>query len=96
MTTIIEKAKQTPNATNTETSYLPIKDIIPKNLLEGLNIPLNSKDDYIYVVEIQFDTNKIVLQPHNNKNGENYDEVYPYYIDSLNQNFKEWVLNSLS
>lgn len=91
---IIGIAKSHPYSLKTETSSYPVKDRVPKKFLKELDIELEKESDYILVLEIQFDTQKVILQEYY-EDGENYDDVFSYKIQDLPTDFKEWLVSGL-
>jgi len=89
METIIELAKRIPRGTKTETKPYPVADKVPEEFLSQLGIELENESNYVLVLEIQFDTEKIILQEYD-QFGENY-AVYSYRIEQLPITFKEWL-----
>ena len=95
METIIELAKRIPNGTETETKAYPISDKVPELLLYELGIELKSETNYVLVLEIQFDTKKVILQEYDEL-GENLScETYTIHSDELPKNFTEWIISNI-
>ena len=84
ITTLLEKAKLTRFSTDTETYYMPISNHFNYEWFKKyFGLKLKDKNDYGVVVEIQFDTEKIILQGHSYIDGENYEEVFSYKLKEL-------------
>lgn len=84
ITTLFDKAKLTKFSTDTETCYMPISNHFEYRWLKKyFGLKLKDKNDYGVVVEIQFDTKKIILQGHSYIDGENYEEVFSYKLKDL-------------
>ena len=82
--TLLEKAKLTKFSTDTETYYMPISNHFNyKCLKKYFGLKLKDKNDYGVIAEIQFDTEKIILQGHSYIDGENYDEAFSYKLKEL-------------
>jgi virulence-associated protein VapD len=97
---IIGIAKTHPHSNDTETYAYPTSEKVPSKFLNELGITLKNEDDFVLVLEIQFDTKKIILQGYYaNYNGseetENYDDVYSYRINQLSTEFEKWLVSSL-
>jgi hypothetical protein len=54
-----------------------------KWLKKHFGLKLKDKNDYGVVAEIQFDTEKIILQGHSYIDNENYDEVFSCKLKEL-------------
>jgi hypothetical protein len=81
---LITKAKLTKFSTDTETYYMPItKHFNYKWFKKYLGLKLEDKNDYGVVVEIQFDTEKIIFQGHSCVDSENYEEVFSFKLKEL-------------
>ena len=81
---LIKKAKSTKFSTDTETYYMPITNHFDYEWFKNyLGLKLEDKNDYGVVVEIQFDTEKIIFQGHSHVDGENYDEVFDFKLKKL-------------
>jgi hypothetical protein len=87
---IIELAKKVPYGTNTETKPYPISDKVPKQFLSQLGIELQNESNYVLIVEIQFDTDKIILQEYDEL-GENYDDFFCFNVNEIPNNFTKWI-----
>jgi hypothetical protein len=91
---IIGIAKTHPYSHDTETYAYPINDNVPTKFYKELDIELENDTDFVKVLEIQFDTRKIIIQGYD-KDGENYDDVFSYDIDKLPKSFQDWSVKSL-
>ncbi len=94
-TDLLKIAKSHPRSNTTETGAFPTTSKVPHQFLQELGIKLQDSKDYVLVVEIQFDTNKLVLQGHSS-DGENYDTVTNYDIKSLSDSFQKWLIDSIA
>ena len=91
---IIGMSKQLSNATDTETYVYPVSADVPPKFYMELGFKSENKNDIVRVIEIQFDTKKIVLQGYDDK-GENYEDVEVYKLDSLSEDFQKWIVFNL-
>jgi len=82
--TLLDKAKLTKSSTDTETYYMPIRNHFEyKWFKKHFGLKLKDKNDYGVVVEIQFDTEKIIFQGHSYIDGESYDGEFSYELKEL-------------
>lgn len=93
MNEIIELAKTIPDGTITETKPYPISEKVPQEILNELGIYLKEENNYVLVLEIQFDTEKIILQEYDDS-GENLD-LFVYNSLDLPSIFIEWLKASM-
>ena len=92
---IIGIAKTHPYSNFQETYAYPTSEKVPPKFFNDLGITLENQDDYVLVLEIQFDTKKIILQGYYGTDGENYDGAYSYQPNQLSDEFQKWLVNSL-
>ena len=95
---IISIAKKLPFSNETETDAYPISGKVPIKFYKELGIKLNQNTDYVLVLEIQFDTRKVILQIYD-ESGEtdhfkNYG-IFVYNVDKLSKDFQEFLINEM-
>ena len=95
---IVKLAQSHPYSNKTETSSYPLKDKVPNYFLNELGVKLKKSNDYVLVLEIQFDTRKLILQGFEYLGNTfgipdvvSYDSDFSLDIDKLPIMFKEWL-----
>ena len=93
---IIGIAKTHPYSTETETYYKPIDKNLPSKFYNELGIVLENDKDFVEIVEIQFDTRKLITQ------GWHVEEDEPYFgkeqandISELSKELQDWLVENL-
>ena len=93
---IIGIAKTHPYSMETETFFKPIDKNLPPKFYDELGIKLDSDKDFVEIVEIQFDTRKLITQ------GWHVDEDEPYFgeeqandISELSKELQDWLVENL-
>ena len=94
-TDLLRVARSHPYSRDTETGAYPTSKKVPHEFFQELGVKLKDARDYVLVLEIQFDTNKLFLQGHHHNDGENYDGVFSYDIKSLSNDFQKWLIDSI-
>ena len=91
---IIGIARTQARSTNRETYVYPISTDVPPKFYNEVGFKLENKNDTVKVIEITFDTKEIALQGYD-KEGENYEDVEVYKLDSLSEDFQKWIAKNL-
>ena len=91
---IIGIARTQADSTDTETYIYPISADVPSKFYNEVGFKLENKNDTVRVVELYIDTKEIVLQGYDNE-GENYEDIKVYKIDSLSEGFQKWIAKNL-
>ena len=98
-TDLLRVARSHPYSNDTETDAYPTNRKVPQQFLDELNMKLHKPGDYALVLEIQFDTKKLILQGYTiDKNGEseNYDDCFSYDVKNLSNDFQKWLIENIS
>jgi len=91
---IIGIARTQADSTDTETYVYPIRTDVPPKFYNEVGFKLENKDDTVKVIEMYFDTKEIALQGYDEE-GENYEDIKVYKLDSLSEDFQNWIARNL-